>query len=106
MSQLRDLHSTAKRRRSIKIDYECLKNLDMFLGFLNNANNRISMNSIAFRRPTHIYRSDSCLTGLGGYSNRGWFEQLARTLGSNYLLVSRHPIRPSKKPRLCFVDDQ
>ena len=35
-------------------------------------NNGISLNSIAFRRPTHIYRSDSCLAGLGGYSNIGW----------------------------------
>ena len=44
----------------------------MFLGFLTIANNGISLNSIAFRRPTHIYRSDSCPAGLGGYSNRGW----------------------------------
>jgi hypothetical protein len=44
----------------------------MFLGFLKVANNGISLNSTAFRRPTHIYRSDSCLAGLGGYSNEGW----------------------------------
>ena len=30
------------------------------------------MNSIAFRNPTHIYRSDSCPHGLGGYSHEGW----------------------------------
>jgi hypothetical protein len=66
------LHSTAKRRHSIKINYECLKDLEMFLGFLKIANNVIRLNSIAFRRPTHIYRSDSCSAGLGGYSNRGW----------------------------------
>jgi hypothetical protein len=72
MSQLRDLHTTAKRRRSVTINYECLKDLEMFLGFLKIANNWISLNSIAFRRPTHIYRSDSCPAGLGGYSDRGW----------------------------------
>jgi hypothetical protein len=72
MSRLRDLHTTAKRRRSVKINYECLKDLEMFLGFLKIANDGISLNSIAFRRPTHIYRSDSCPAGLGGYSDRGW----------------------------------
>ncbi len=72
MSRLRDLHTTAKRRRSIKINYECLKDLEMFLVFLKIANDGISLNKIAFRRPTHIYRSDSCPAGLGGYSNRGW----------------------------------
>ena len=72
MSQLRDLHTTTKRRRSVKINYECLKDLEMFLGFLKIANDGISLNSIAFRRPTHIYRSDSCPAGLGGYSDRGW----------------------------------
>jgi hypothetical protein len=72
MSQVRDLHTTAKRRCSIKINYECLKDLEMFLVFLKIANDGIGLNSITFRRPTHIYRSDSCPAGLGGYSNRGW----------------------------------
>jgi len=72
MSQLRDLHTTARRRRSIKLNYECLKDLEMFLGFLKFANNGISLNSIAFRRPTHIYRLDLCPAGLGVYSDRGW----------------------------------
>jgi len=44
----------------------------MFLGFLKIANDGISLNSIAFRRPTHINRSDSCPAGLGGYSDIGW----------------------------------
>ncbi len=30
------------------------------------------MNLIAFRQPTHIYRSDSCPYGLGGYSDKGF----------------------------------
>ena len=71
MSRLRDLHSTVKSSCSIKINYECLKDLETFLGFLKIASDGISINSIAFRRPTHIYRSDSCLTGLGGYRDRG-----------------------------------
>jgi hypothetical protein len=44
----------------------------MMLGFLKIANKGISLNSIAFRQPMHIYRSDSCPAGLGGYSHKGW----------------------------------
>ncbi len=44
----------------------------MMLGFLKIANKGINLNSIAFRQPTHIYRSDSCPAGLGGYSHEGW----------------------------------
>jgi hypothetical protein len=58
MSRLRDLHTTAKSRRSVKINYECLKDLEMFLSFLKIANNWINLNGIASRRPTHINRSD------------------------------------------------
>jgi hypothetical protein len=54
MSQLRDLHTTYKRRHSVKINNECLKDLEMFLGFLKIATNGISLNSIAFSRRTHI----------------------------------------------------
>ena len=72
MSRLRDLHTTAKRRCFVKINYECLKDLEVFLGFLKFTNNGISLNSIAFQRPTHIYRSDLCPAGLGGFIDRGW----------------------------------
>jgi hypothetical protein len=107
MSQLRDLHTTAKRRRTVKINCECLK----------IAKDGISLNSIAFRRPTHIYRSDSCPAGLGGYSDKGWAWRwyLPKNLlfhASNNLLkhlaaiipVGRHFSRPPKKPSLCFID--
>ena len=30
------------------------------------------MNLITFRKPTHVYRSDSCPFGLGGYSDKGY----------------------------------
>ena len=72
MSRLRDLHSRSKKRRSVKINKECREDLDMMLGFLKIAHEGISLNSIAFRKPTHIYRSDSCPNGLGGYSHEGW----------------------------------
>jgi hypothetical protein len=72
MSQLKDRHTLAKRRRSVKIRGEHLKDLHMMLGFLKIANNGINLNTIAFRQPTHIYRSDLCPAGLGGYSHKGW----------------------------------
>ena len=38
MSRLRDLYTTAKKRCFVKINYECLKDLEMFLGFLKFTN--------------------------------------------------------------------
>ncbi len=72
MSRLRDLHVTAKRRRRVKINQEHQKDLVLMFDFLKTARERISLNNIAFQKPTHIYRSDSCPAGLGGYSNKGW----------------------------------
>jgi hypothetical protein len=42
------------------------------LHFLEIAKKGIDMNLIAFCSPTHIYQSDSCPFGLGGYSNDGY----------------------------------
>ncbi len=72
MSRLRDLHVNAKRRCRVKINGEHQKDLVLMLDFLKIARKGFSLNSIAFRRPTHIYRLDSCPAGLGGYSNEGW----------------------------------
>jgi hypothetical protein len=49
MSHLRDLHSTAKHRRSVKINGKYLKDLQLMLGFKKMTNNGISLNSITFR---------------------------------------------------------
>ena len=61
------------------------------LRFLDIAKKGISMNLIAFRKPTHIYRSDSCPFGLGGYSDEGfaWHFEIPEDLrfhASNNLL--------------------
>jgi hypothetical protein len=40
--------------------------------FLQKANSGVNMNHIAYRKPTHVYRSDSCPAGIGGYSNEGF----------------------------------
>jgi hypothetical protein len=72
MSRLRDLHLTAKQRRSVKINGEHFEDIKLMLIFLKIANKGISLNSIAFHCPTHVYRFDSCPTGLGGYSHEGF----------------------------------
>jgi hypothetical protein len=45
MSHLRDLHSTAKQRRLVKINGEHTKDLLLMLEFLRMANNGISLNT-------------------------------------------------------------
>jgi hypothetical protein len=42
------------------------------LQFLKIARQGIDMNLVAFRCPTHVYRSDSCPFGLRGYSDEGF----------------------------------
>ncbi len=42
------------------------------LRFLKIAKKGIDMNLIAFHQPTHVYQSDSCPFGLGGYSDKGF----------------------------------
>ncbi len=72
MSRLCNLHKTAKQRRVVKINGEYAKDLELMLEFLKTAHKGISLNSIAFRRPTHVYHSDSCPAWLGGYSDKGF----------------------------------
>ena len=69
LSRLRNLQRKATNRRTIDIPQDCHDDLNLMLSFLHKAHTGIDMNLIAFRRPTHIYRSDSCPYGLGGYSH-------------------------------------
>jgi hypothetical protein len=70
ISHLCNLHNTVKWQRAVKINGEYAKDVKLMLEFLKTAHKGISLNSIAFRRPTHVYCSDSCPAGLGGYSNK------------------------------------
>jgi hypothetical protein len=84
MIWLWDLHSIAKQQRSVKINGEHLKDVHLMLDFLKNANAGISLNNIAFRRPTHIFWSDSCPAGLGAYSQKilfgdGTFQRISNS---------------------------
>jgi hypothetical protein len=49
MSHLRDLYTLAKRRQSVNIQGEHLKDLQMMIEFLQIANKGISLNAITFR---------------------------------------------------------
>jgi len=74
LSRLRELHTRTSRskRRRTKIPPNCINDLRLMTFFLDKAHNGVNMNQIAFRRPTHVYRSDSCPAGLGGYSHDGF----------------------------------
>jgi hypothetical protein len=93
LSRLRELHTRASRanRRTTRIPPGCIADLKLMSKFLDKAHEGVNMNTIAFRRPTHVYRSDSCPAGLGGYSHTGfaWRYYLPDTLlfrASNNLL--------------------
>jgi hypothetical protein len=53
-------------RRLIHISNNCRDDLLFMLQFLDIAKKKIGMNLVTFRKPTHVYRLDSCLFGLGG----------------------------------------
>ena len=72
LSCLRDLQQMAAHRRSIKISETCRNDLILMIRFLKIAKQGIDMNLIAFCRPTHVYWSDSCPLGLGGYSEESF----------------------------------
>jgi hypothetical protein len=72
LSRMRFLKQRAENRRQISINKQCKEDLLFSLFVLGKCNQGINLNLIAFRRPTHVYRSDSCLAGLGGYSHEGF----------------------------------
>jgi hypothetical protein len=85
LSRLRNLQVRAKSRRLIPITDNCQRDLELMINIIKIAHTGMSMNIIDYRRPTHIYRSDSCLAGLGGYSNSGFAWQ--------YCLKPEHQFR-------------
>ena len=72
LSRLRFLKQRAENRRQISISEQCKEDLRFLLFVLGKCREGIDLNLIAYRRPTHVYRSDSCPAGLGGYSHEGF----------------------------------
>ncbi len=50
----------------------CVDDLYLTKDFLQWGNEGISMNQIAYRKPTHVYCRESCPARLGGYSHEGF----------------------------------
>jgi hypothetical protein len=73
LSRLQEWHHKSKNKRyPTTMPTECRLNLGLMVTFLDKAHAGIDMNRLSFRRPTHIYSSDSCPFGLGGYSDTGF----------------------------------
>jgi hypothetical protein len=72
LSWLHELQQLATHHHSICISKACRDNLLLVLRFIDISKKGINMNLVAFHRPTHVYRSDSCPFGLGGYSDEGF----------------------------------
>jgi hypothetical protein len=72
LSRLRFLKQQSENRQQIKIDEQCTQDLQFLFFILWKCHQGIDLNLIAFRRPTHVYRSDSCPAGLGGCSHKGF----------------------------------
>jgi hypothetical protein len=72
LSRICFLMKQAKSKRTIEINATCRDDLKFILHVLKIYYSGVDFNSIAFRRPTHAYRSDSCPRGLGGYSHQGY----------------------------------
>jgi hypothetical protein len=72
LSRLRFLKQRAENRWQISINEQCKEDLHFLLFVLGKCNQGIDLNLIAFQRPTHVYRLDSCPAGLGGYSHKGF----------------------------------
>ena len=54
----------------------CINNLDLMTPcFLQKGRRGISMNEIAYCKPTHVYCSDSCPIGMRGCSHKGFVWQ-------------------------------
>ena len=71
LSRLRHLLQKSKFKRLIRIPRLVIADLNLWHDFLLQANKGISLNLLTIRSPTHVYRSDSCEHGLGGYSASG-----------------------------------
>ena len=87
LSRIRNLKTKTKFKRSTHIPQRVTADLYLWLEFLKQANKGMSMNLLTYRTPTHVYRSDACEHGLGGFSAKGraWRWQIP-----NYLLYRAH----------------
>jgi hypothetical protein len=91
LSRLRFLLRHLEKKRQLKLNEQCIGDLEFLQSALKQCRDGIDINIIAYRHPTHAYRSDSCPAGLGGYSNedfawRYYLSQYLKFRASNNLL--------------------
>ena len=72
MSRLRGAMRRATSHRSLKLSKLVKDDLKLMMFFLERASVGIHMNILVHRKPTKVYRSDSCPAGMGGYSSDGF----------------------------------
>lgn len=80
MNRLRRICERADKYRSAKVTLEAKKDLLLWIKFLTQANNGISINNVISREVTSKSLSDSCEMGIGGYgydSGIAWRYQLS-----------------------------
>lgn len=75
LNRLRQLLQKSRYKRQVNIHRLLLANLLTWKDFLHQANNDITMHLLVFRELIHIYQSDLCEHGLGGYSTSGIVRQ-------------------------------
>jgi hypothetical protein len=80
MSRLRQALQRAIKTQVTTLTQSEIEDLEIMKQFLVIASSTgVSLNILTFRKPTHLYRSDASLHGLGGYnivSGRAWRLQL------------------------------
>lgn len=68
MSRLRRAELAARHRRVYHLPKAVKLDLRLWLQFLHQAHQGISLNLISYREPTHVMRQDACEHGIGGVS--------------------------------------
>jgi hypothetical protein len=91
LSRLCFLLRRLERKRQLKLNEQCIADLEFLQSALEQCRDGINMNTITYRCSTHAYRSDSCPAGLRGYSNKGftwryYLPQYLKFCASNNLL--------------------
>jgi hypothetical protein len=72
LSRLCFLLWCSEKKRKVAINEQCKADLEFLQTALEKCRDGVDLNSIAYRHPTHTYRSNSCPADLGGYSDKGF----------------------------------
>ena len=72
ISRLREFLRKSEKRRRINLNTNAIEDLKLMLFLLEEAHIGVDMNLFVYRKPTKVYRSDSCPASLGGYSSDGF----------------------------------